>query len=174
MKQRSSVLLITTVGLFAAMAAALSFLESLLPSTGLPGVRLGLANIAVTAALWLLGAGGGAAVALVKVLFVLVTRGGMAAILSLAGTTAAFFTMWCLKRVYDKGTMTMIGVSVASAAAHTIGQLSVAAWLLSAAVGGYAPIMLLVCIPTGILTGCLLNELLPRLTDIYTRMIQKG
>jgi len=165
---------VAAVGMMAAMATALAFLESLLPPVGIPGARLGLANIAVTAALWLLGVGGGVATAAVKVLFVLLTRGVTAGFLSLCGTTAAVTITLLLMPLYKKQTMTFVGVCVSASAMHSLFQLLGASVLLSASVMSYTPLMLLVSVPTGILTGLILNGILPRLTPALRRSVEKG
>lgn len=165
---------IAACGVMAAMATALAFLEGLLPSVGIPGARLGLANIAVTAALCLIGVGGGMATAAVKVLFVLVTRGVTASFLSLCGTTAAVAVTLLLMPLYKKQRMTFVGVCVSASAMHSLFQLLGASVMLSASVMNYAPLMLLVSVPTGILTGTILNGIIPRLTPALRRSVEKG
>ena len=61
---------ITTLALCTALALVLSYLESLLPAPGVPGVKLGLANLAVLFALYRLGFKEAAAVSLLRVLLV--------------------------------------------------------------------------------------------------------
>ena len=65
------------MGLLFALAMALSFLEALLPALPMlpPGIRLGLSNIVTMYALFVLGPVSGYTIAVLKSLFVLLTRG---------------------------------------------------------------------------------------------------
>ena len=78
------------MGLLFALAMALSFLESLLPALPMlpPGIRLGLSNIVTMYALFVLGPVSGYTIAVLKSLFVLLTRGAVAAALSASGGIA--------------------------------------------------------------------------------------
>ena len=90
------------MGLLFALAMALSFLESLLPALPMlpPGIRLGLSNIVTMYALFVLGPVSGYTIAVLKSLFVLLTRGAVAAAMSASGGiccsafSAARHTMW--------------------------------------------------------------------------------
>ena len=46
---------ISLTALFTAFAVVLSYIESFIPITGIPGVKIGLANFAIMLALYLLG-----------------------------------------------------------------------------------------------------------------------
>jgi len=80
-------------------------------------------------------------------------------LLGLTGAVSSTLVMaFLLKRT---NCFSMIGISMAGAVAHNIGQLLAASLLLqSSAVIYYLPVLLLTGIPTGILTGFLLNSLL--------------
>lgn len=164
--RRVSVRDVTLIGLFAALSVVLSALEGLLPPLPLPGARLGLANVAVTAATVLLSPLGGVLVAVLKVLFVLLTRGVTAAWMAGCGTCLAVTVTVCLVPLWRRKCLSFVGVSVASAGAHALGQLIAAMLLLSPAVWVYAPLLLVLSIPSGTLTGLLLNVLIPRLMPL--------
>lgn len=164
---------LTLVGLFSAVTLVLSALESALPSLPVPGSRLGLANVAVTASIVLLGPVNGATVALIKVLFVLLTRGVTAALMAGGGTTLAVIATVLLLPLYDRRVFSFIGVSVSAATLHTVGQLLCATVLMSAAVWSYAPLMFLMSLLTGIVTGTLLNMLIPRLKPLVSPKIKE-
>ncbi len=153
----------TVLGLLAALAVALSAVDAMLPPLPLPGVRLGLANVAVTAAAALVSPLGGVAVAALKVLFVLFTRGVTAAWMAGCGTVLAVMITVALLPLCRRDWMTFVGVSIAAAGAHTLGQLGAATMLLSTAVWSYAPWMLVLSIPAGAITGMVLNVLIGRL-----------
>ncbi len=157
---------IALVGLFAALAVVLSAVESALPPLPLPAVRLGLANVAVTAGAVLISPLGGVFVAVLKVLFVLLSRGVTAAWMSACGTALAVGMTLALLPLVRRDKMTYIGVSVASATAHTLGQLAAATLWLTAAVWSYAPLLILFSLLSGCVTGLVLNVCIPRLKAV--------
>ena len=76
---------LTTCALLAALALIFSYLEFLLPiNAGLPGIKLGLANIAVLAALYQLGPGYALFVNLARIALAALLFGNMFSALYLA------------------------------------------------------------------------------------------
>jgi len=161
---------VTLIGLLGAAAMVLSWLENTLPPLPVAGARLGLANVAVTAAIALLGAPSGAAVGGIKVAFAFLTRGATAALMACGGTLCAVFVTVLLLPLYRRERLTFVGVSVAASAAHSLGQLGAASLLLGGAVAAYAPLLLLVSLPTGIVTGLLLNITVDRLRSVLSHI----
>lgn len=164
---------IVLLGLLGAVAMALSYIEFLLPSglIPLPGVRLGLSNIAVILAFALISRGAGLAVMILKLLMSLLLFGNpMSFAFSLGGSAAAYLSLLLLTLLKDK--ISFIGVSAASAAAHSIGQIAVAAIFTGnvEAAAGYLPLMLLFSIPTGVITGIVMNLIAP----VCVKMTEKG
>jgi len=99
-----------------------------------PGLRLGLANIAVVLALVMLGASGALIVTLTRVLIVGLASGalfGPTTLLSLAGAVAAWGAMVLLIR-FGGQAFSVIGWSLAGSTAHVIAQLLVASLLVGA------------------------------------------
>ena len=140
-------------GLLIALAFVLSYVESLIPiSLGVPGVKLGLANLAVIAALYTVGAGGAAFISLVRIVLMGFTFGTPSMILySLAGGILSLLVMAFLKRFKVFG---MVGISVAGGAAHNIGQIAVAAAVVEqAALFAYLPVLLAAGTVAGSLCG---------------------
>ena len=81
---------LVTLALLTAAAMILSYVEALLPSVAVPGVKMGLANIAVVFTLYKLGWREAAAVSLVRVALVSLLFGNLAALAySLAGAVTA-------------------------------------------------------------------------------------
>jgi heptaprenyl diphosphate synthase len=136
----ASVRALATTGLLVAMGAVLGLVESaLLPALPVPGVRLGLANVAVVLALSLLGPARALAVSLLRVLVVAIATaslGGPAGLLATCGAVAAWCAMAALWRF--GATFSVIGWSVAGSAAHVAGQL-LAACVVT---GTLAPLLL--------------------------------
>lgn len=154
-------------GMLLALAAALSFLESLLPVTAMlpAGVRLGLSNIVTMYALFFLGKKEAFAVAAGKSLFVLLTRAPVAALLSFCGGALSVFTMLVVLRRKDASYML---ISTAGAVAHNIGQLCASVLITgSAFTFWYLPVLILSGAAMGVLTSALLRALLPALRRIH-------
>lgn len=129
-------------GLLTALAFLLSYLESLVPIFILvPGVKLGLANLVVFAALYFLGWKEAFLLSMVRVVLVSITFGNLFSLFySLAGALLSFFVM-CLFRHFQFGKIT---VSIAGGIAHNIGQLLTAALLMrTEALMGWLPVLLL-------------------------------
>lgn len=117
------------VSLLCACALVLSYLETMIPlPVAVPGVKLGLANVAVVVALYTLDAKSAGAVALVKVFASGFLFGSpMMLVYSLGGTVLAFIGMVALAAVPGVG---LVPVSMLAAVLHNVGQLGVAAMAL--------------------------------------------
>ena len=117
------------VSLLCACALVLSYLETMIPlPVAVPGIKLGLANVAVVVALYTLDVKSAGAVALVKVLASGFLFGSpMMLAYSLGGTALAFVGMVALAAVPGVG---LVPVSMLAAVLHNVGQLGVAAMAL--------------------------------------------
>lgn len=117
------------VSLLCACALVLSYLETMIPlPVAVPGIKLGLANVAVVVALYSLDVKSAAAVALVKVFASGFLFGSpMMLAYSLGGTALAFIGMVALAAVPGVG---LVPVSMLAAVLHNVGQLGVAAMAL--------------------------------------------
>lgn len=122
---RFSTKAITTCAVLAALALALSYLESFFPPLlPLPGVKLGLANIVTVYALYALGASNALAILVVRCLLGSLFAGNASALLfSLLGGLAAMLVMIALHALPR---LSVYGVSVGGAAAHNCGQVAAA------------------------------------------------
>lgn len=155
---------LSTLALLTALAIILSYVESFLPSLGVPGVKLGLANIAVIFALYRLGWRCAAAVSLVRVGLVSLLFGSVGALFySLAGAALSLSVMSILRRL-DR--FSGVGVSVAGGVAHNGGQILMAMWILKTeTLLYYLPVLALAGIAGGILTGLCAALLVKRIPD---------
>lgn len=147
---------VALTGLLAALALALSFLEGLLPPLPMmpPGAKLGLSNIASMYAAGTLGLPSALFLAVFKGLFALMTRGGMAGIMSLSGGIFSTLVMWLLLK---KARASLGVVGVCGALAHNAAQLCAAYFLTSTSVLFYVPFLVLFGVLTGLLTGLVLK-----------------
>lgn len=111
-------------GLMLALTLVLSYVESLLPLTiGIPGVKLGLANLAVLLTLYASGWRMALGIDVLRVVLSGFLFGNFAAILySMAGALVSFGVMVLLKRFQ----FSMSTVSIAGGVFHNLGQLMVA------------------------------------------------
>lgn len=152
--------------LFAVFAMMLSYLERLIPPlVSVPGIKPGLANIAVLAVLYLFGMRYALFVNLTRILLTALLFGDLNSVLySLCGGLLSFGIICLLFRLRCFGT---IGVSAAGGVFHNAGQLAAASLLLSSgAVWSYFPVLLLSGTVTGILTGIIAHLLVAKLKPV--------
>lgn len=136
----------------AAAAVALGFAESCLPPVvPIPGVKIGLGNMAVLIALYCVGVPCTISVALIKpILCALLFSGFSGLIYSFSGAAASLAAMLLLKKT-DK--FSVVGISCAGGIFHNIGQLAAAYLMLGKGALGYFPILTGIGAAVGIVTG---------------------
>ena len=143
------------LGILTAGAIVIGILESLIPSIGIPGVKLGLSNIVILIVLYELGIWEAAFVSLVRVLIVSLVRGtflSMGFVMSLSGAVLSLGIMILFVLLIKK--FSIIGVSVIGALFHVFGQIAVAMIYLSTAyILFYLPVIAISAIITGVLVG---------------------
>lgn len=156
------------MGLLFALAMAFSFLESLLPALPMlpPGIRLGLSNIVTMYALFVLGPVSGYTIAVLKALFVLLTRGAVAAAMSAAGGIFSVTVMLLLSLLPGIKRQYLL-LSIFGGAAHNIGQLVMARFIINNQyVWYYFPVLLAAGLLMGAITGMALRVVLPYLNRL--------
>jgi heptaprenyl diphosphate synthase len=150
----------TTLALLAAAAFVLSWLDSMIPVSGLlPGAKLGLANLSVLSGLYLLGPGPGAVLCLLKILLSTFLFGNAYSFFyALAGGILSYLTMFLTYR-----RCSVVFVSVLGGIFHNIGQVIVAAVVLETmGLFGYLPVLLLCGLGAGCAVGVLGGILISR------------
>lgn len=152
------------LAMLTAVAMILSYVESLLPSVGIPGVKMGLANIAVIFALFRFGWKEATALSLVRVVLVSLLFGSVGAMLySLAGAVVSLAVMALLRRIDRFST---VGISVAGGVAHNAGQILMAMLILQTKqLLGYLPVLAISGIAGGVLTGLAAALLIRRIPE---------
>lgn len=146
------------LGLFSALAIIFGYVETLLPVfTGIPGIKLGLANLAVLFILVRYSIKEAFLVSVIRILVIGFLFGNMFSILySLAGAGLSLLVMSLLKR---SGHFSVFGISMAGGISHNIGQLLVAMAIVeNLNLIYYAPALLLSGTATGLLIGFLTGE----------------
>ena len=158
---------IAAYGLLIALAFIFSYIESLFPVVFfVPGMKLGLANLAVFCALYVLDFPAACAISFVRILLVAFTFSNTFSMLySLAGGFLSLMAMGLCRRLK---VLSPIGVSVAGGTAHNIGQILAAAFLMKTpAVLSYLPVLLAAGCVTGALIGLLGDMIVKRLPKQY-------
>ena len=155
------------MGLLFAATAALNLIESFLSAALPAGMRVGLANIVIMAAILSINLPSAALLVILKAAFVLVTRGVSAGAMSLCGGLLAFGVTALLFR---RTSATYILISVLGAIAHTLGQLLAARAILGTnAIFAYAPILAVSSIAAGICTGIVLKAVFPQIERVLKK-----
>ena len=154
---------VALTGLLAALALIFSYVEVLFPfNAGIPGVKLGLANLVPLVILYRMDARYAFAANLIRVALAgLLFSGMFAALYSLAGSTVSFLVMVLLKKT-DR--FSVIGVSMAGGVFHNLGQLCVAILAISGPqLIHYMPVLIISGMAAGIIVGIGAYVLLDRL-----------
>lgn len=144
---------LTALSLTVSFALILSFIESKIPAfVAIPGVKVGLANIAVIFALYKFGIKEAIAVSTVRVILVSTLFGTpVSFIYSITGAVLSLLTMSLLKKLTPLHEVT---VSVAGGVMHNIGQICAASIILGTnVVLYYLPFLLLSGVIAGIAVG---------------------
>ena len=144
---------LVTLAVTVALAMVLSFLESRIPAfVAIPGIKVGLANIAVIFTLYKLGPREAAIISLIRVILVSLLFGTVVSLwYSLAGAILSLTVMILIKKLTPLSTVT---VSVLGGVTHNIAQIGVACLLLETnVIAYYLPFLLLSGVIAGIAVG---------------------
>lgn len=154
------------LGLMVALAFVLSYVEMLLPiSIGIPGAKIGLANLVVMVALYTIGPKNAFILSIVRVVLVGFTFGNMAMMIySMAGAMLSFVAMIIGKKTK---LFSITGVSVLGGVFHNVGQIIVAIIALDAAsLVYYFPFLVVIGTISGIVIGIVSGMITERIKVI--------
>lgn len=152
--------------LLVALAFVFSYLESLIPfNFGIPGIKLGLANLVVVTAMYTVGEKQAFAVSVIRIILAGLTFGGVFSLVySLAGGILSFCAMLLAKRCKS---LSVTGVSIIGGATHNIGQIAAAAIVMQTyRIVYYLPVLLLAGAITGAVIGILSKIINSRLNKV--------
>ena len=152
-----------------ALAMIFSYVESLIPlSVGAPGVKIGLANLAVVTALYLFGPSYASVLNILRIVLTGFLFGNGSAILySLAGGLLSFAVMLLLWKL----SFSCLSVSAAGGVFHNIGQLAVACLVLeNGRLVSYLPVLAFSGLVSGIVIGVISMETVKRLERIKSSL----
>lgn len=153
-------------GVFTALALIFSYVETLIPiNFGIPGVKLGLANLIIVIALYRMKLSEAYLLSAVRVVLSGFIFGNYFSIIySLAGGLLSLTVMAVLKKCES---FSIPGVSIAGGVFHNIGQLIVAMLVVETfSVIYYIPVLLIAGLITGLLIGITASAMLKRLVNI--------
>lgn len=182
MKKKNSAFRLLFIALLVAQALVVFKLEEFIPVPFpfIPGAKLGLANIFTMVALFSLSPLEAFTVVVLRSLLAMFIGSNPAAfIYSFTGVLFAYAMMLGLKLIF-KERLSHIGISVAGAFSHNLGQLTAAAFVLeNVRMFMYLPVLTLLAIPTGFFVGMVANFLLDQLRrtgtlrDLYKEKNEK-
>ena len=154
---------LANLGLFAAVAIIFGYVESLIPFfAGIPGMKLGLANLAVLFILEKYTWKEAALVSVIRIFIIGFMFGNLFSILySLAGAALSLTVMTVMKKKSD---FSILGISVAGGVSHNIAQIIVASFVVgNLNLFWYLPVLLVSGVIAGFLMGTLATEVLNRI-----------
>lgn len=160
---RSNTKRLTALALTISFALILSYIESRIPAlVAIPGIKAGLANIAVIFTLYKFGLKEAAAVSLIRVVIVSMLFGSpISMIYSIAGAVLSLASMALLKRLTP---LNEISVSICGGIMHNVGQIAMASIMLSTnVVVYYLPFLILSGTLAGIAVGAASALLIKRI-----------
>lgn len=147
-----------------ALAMIFSYVEAILPFTiGIPGVKLGIANIVIVIALYKFGIKMALTINVIRIIVSgLLFSGTFGILYSLAGGVLSFLAMILIKKFKC---FSIVGVSLTGGVFHNVGQLLTAAFLVSnLKMFVYFPVLLFSGLITGIINGIVAGLVLEKLS----------
>ena len=150
---RNKTLRLTTLALTISFAMVLSYIESRIPAfVAIPGIKVGLANIAVIFSLYKFGIKEAITVSILRVFLVSMLFGSpVSLIYSISGALLSLLTMIILKKLTPLSEVT---ISVTGGVMHNVGQIAAASFMLSTnIVVYYLPFLLVSGTVAGIVVG---------------------
>ena len=163
MDRRDRTSKLTIAALMAALALIFSYIEVLIPfNFGIPGIKLGIANLVIIVALYYLGTRYALLINVIRILIGgLLFSGVFGMLYSMAGALLSMLVMVLVKKC---GLFSVTGVSMAGGVAHNLGQLLVAAFLVSnLKIFVYFPVLVISGVVSGAVIGILAYLVLKKL-----------
>lgn len=154
------------MGLLLATALILSYVESLIPFFfGVPGMKLGLPNMAIVMALYMFGWKEAIVINVFRIVISGFLFGNMYGILfSLSGAVISFIAMLIIKST-DRFSMT--GTSIIGGVFHNIAQILVAAFVVkTSGIIYYMPVLIIAGVITGFINGTIASQVMTHIRRI--------
>jgi len=144
---------VAVCGVLTTVALIFSYIEALIPiPIGIPGVKLGIANIAIIAVIYIVGDTEAIIVNLLRIVLTGILFGNFYSFLfSLVGGMLSVILMILVKKIKK---LSMVGVSMIGGVAHNVGQIVAAVFLMdNTAIAYYLPVLIIAGVVTGIVIG---------------------
>ncbi len=158
---------ITLIGLLAALALILSFLETLLPPlySFAPGIKIGLPNVIILFALYRLSFKDAALISTVRIILASLLFGSAISFAySIAGAVLSLTVMWAIKKLR---LFSAAAISVTGAICHNLAQVAVAAAMMNTKeIFLYLPVLAISGIVTGLAVGLTSTLLIKKIKNI--------
>ncbi|MGO1368864.1 MAG: Gx transporter family protein [Senegalia sp. (in: firmicutes)] len=158
---------IVIISLLVSQALVLHLVERIIPfNFGVPGAKLGLANIITLISLYLFGFKETLTVVILRVILSSLLGGNVSGFLfSVSGGILSFLIMYILK-VIGREKISAIGISIVGAIFHNIGQILMAAIIIeNLNIFIYLPLLLLSSVVTGLFVGITVKYIIKFLND---------
>ena len=156
---------IAKMSMLVALAIIFSYIEFLIPiNLGVPGIKLGLANLVIVIALYIMNTMDVCLISILRILILGFMFGsGMSIIYSIAGAVLSLIVMCIIKRI--KG-FSIVGVSIAGGVCHNIGQIVVAMLVVeTTGILYYMPALLV----AGVITGAIIGIISKRVVRVVSK-----
>lgn len=142
---------IAVTALFTSFGIVLSYIETFIPVTGIPGVKLGLANLIIVLSLYLLGFREALIINFIRIWLVGFMFANLFSIIySMAGAIFSFIVMAVAKKL----NLSIVTVGILGGVFHNIGQITVACFVVETyGVLSYIPVLMV----SGMLTGAVIG-----------------
>jgi heptaprenyl diphosphate synthase len=153
MYTRISTKKIALCGVLTALAMIFSYIESVIPvPIPVPGIKLGVANIAVITILYVLGVKEAIVINLLRIVLTSLLFGNVNSFLfSISGAALSLTIMIIMKKL---DFFSCIAVSVCGGVMHNIGQIIAAVFIMgSEAIVFYLPVLIVSGVFTGVVIG---------------------
>ena len=150
---RNKTIRLTQLAIAVTVAIVLSYIESQIPAfVAIPGVKVGLANIAVIFMLYKFGGKEAIVVSLVRIILISILFGqAVSFFYSISGAVLSFIVMLLIKKLTP---LSEVVVSVVGGIMHNVGQIIAASILLETnVVVYYLPFLLVSGTVAGIVVG---------------------
>lgn len=156
---------IAKVGLLTALALIFSYIEALVPfNFGIPGIKLGLANLVILVSLYLLNLKQTVIIALLRIFISSLLFGSSVSLIySLCGGA---LSLVCMITAKQTKVFSPIGVSIIGGVTHNAGQILAAfCVMMSFSLTYYLPVLII----AGVATGSLLGIVACRILSVINR-----
>ena len=164
---RSRTKALTAIALLTSLGIVFGYLDFLLPiPIGIPGIKLGLANLVVVFALYAWRPRYALVVSLLRILLCGILFGNSVSFLySLAGGMVSFLIMLLMKRFTSFG---ICAVSMLGGVSHNVAQIFVAALIFeNLRLAYYLPVLLIAGTITGFALGIVAKMILQRMKKAH-------